>query len=101
MCTHYAPIPRQLLRAVFGSEPPPQDWKSEIWPDDAAPIVRANGAGQRDSVLASFGMVRKRGFSRAARSSIRRTPGRRRSARNAHTPKRGNGALCAWCQRTD
>ncbi|EYS89459.1 ATP synthase I [Cupriavidus sp. SK-4] len=57
MCTNYAPVQRQLLRDVFGVEPPPAEWKPETWPDYAAPIVRANGDGRRDSVLATFGFV--------------------------------------------
>ncbi|PZX32076.1 putative SOS response-associated peptidase YedK [Cupriavidus phytorum] len=57
MCTNYAPVQRQILREIFGVEPPPADWKPETWPDYAAPIVRADGAGRRDSVLASFGLV--------------------------------------------
>ncbi|SPR97330.1 SOS response-associated peptidase [Cupriavidus taiwanensis] len=57
MCTNYAPVQRQILREIFGVEPPPADWKPETWPDYAAPIVRMDGAGRRDSVLASFGLV--------------------------------------------
>lgn len=61
MCTNYAPAQRQLLRDVFGVEPPAADWKPETWPDYAAPIVRANGDGQSESVLATFGLIpRKR-----------------------------------------
>ncbi|PVY81036.1 putative SOS response-associated peptidase YedK [Cupriavidus alkaliphilus] len=57
MCTNYAPVQRQILREIFGVEPPPAEWKPETWPDYAAPIVRADEAGRRDSVLASFGLV--------------------------------------------
>lgn len=58
MCTNYRPTQRQLLRDVFGVEPPPDlDWKPEAYRDYAAPIVRADAAGDRESVLASFGMV--------------------------------------------
>ncbi|AQV94739.1 hypothetical protein BJN34_12700 [Cupriavidus necator] len=53
MCTNYAPVQRQILRDIFGVEPPPTEWKSETWPDYAAPIVRADGDGHRDSVLAT------------------------------------------------
>lgn len=45
------------LREIFGVEPPPAEWKPETWPDYAAPIVRMDGNGRRDSVLASFGLV--------------------------------------------
>ncbi|MCY1271592.1 SOS response associated peptidase (SRAP) [compost metagenome] len=57
MCTNYAPVQRQILRDIFGVEPPPAEWKPETWPDYAAPIVRADGDGRRDSVLATFGLV--------------------------------------------
>ncbi len=55
MCTNYAPVQRQLLRDVFGVEPPPAEWKPETWPDYAAPTVARPGAdGQRKSGLATF-----------------------------------------------
>lgn len=57
MCTNYAPVQRQILRDIFGVEPPPAEWKPEAWPDYAAPIVRMDGDGRRESVLASFGLV--------------------------------------------
>ncbi|MBB2918356.1 putative SOS response-associated peptidase YedK [Cupriavidus alkaliphilus] len=48
---------RQILRDIFGVEPPPAEWKPETWPDYSAPIVRVDGDGHRDSVLATFGLV--------------------------------------------
>lgn len=57
MCTNYAPVQRLILRDIFGVEPPPAEWKPEIWPDYAAPIVRADDDGRRGSVLATFGLV--------------------------------------------
>jgi putative SOS response-associated peptidase YedK len=78
MCTNYRPTQRQLLRDVFGIEPPPDlDWKPETYRDYAAPIVRADADDRRDSVLASFGMVPR------PESSIARRPelGRRTSTR--------------------
>ncbi|MBY4898856.1 SOS response-associated peptidase [Cupriavidus sp. AU9028] len=57
MCTNYAPIHRQVLRDIFGIEPPPLEWKAETWPGYLAPIIRANTPAHRDAVLASFGMV--------------------------------------------
>lgn len=59
MCVSYAPVQRLLLRDVFGVEPPLDDWKLETWPDYAAPIIRADASGQRESMLATFGMVPK------------------------------------------
>ncbi|MBV8272380.1 MAG: SOS response-associated peptidase family protein [Cupriavidus sp.] len=61
MCTNYAPVQQRILREIFGVEPPPGIYPEETWPDYAAPIVRAGTDGQRESVLATFGMVpRKR-----------------------------------------
>lgn len=57
MCTNYAPVQRQLLREVFGAEPPADEWRSQAWPDYAAPIVRTGADGGRESILATFGMV--------------------------------------------
>lgn len=58
MCVNYAPIQRQVLRDIFGVEPPAQLWADEAWPDTLAPIVTASGDG-RASLLASFSMVPK------------------------------------------
>jgi putative SOS response-associated peptidase YedK len=61
MCTNYAPVQQRILREIFGVEPPPGIYSEETWPDYAAPVVRAGADGQRESVLATFGMVpRKR-----------------------------------------
>lgn len=51
ICSGYAPSVRcQLLRDVFGVDPPPSEWKPEAWPDYAAPIVRPDSDGRRESV---------------------------------------------------
>jgi putative SOS response-associated peptidase YedK len=50
-------VQRQALRDIFGVEPPPGEWKAEAGPGDLTPIVRANPAGGRESVLATFGLV--------------------------------------------
>ncbi len=59
MCVNYAPIQRQVLRDIFGVEPPSRLWADEAWPDTLAPIVTASDAG-RACALASFSMVPKR-----------------------------------------
>ncbi|GMG90641.1 hypothetical protein Cmtc_18610 [Cupriavidus sp. TKC] len=59
MCVNYAPVQRQVLRDVFGVEPPAGEWKAEAWPDYAAPIIRAAADGSREAVLGSFSMVPK------------------------------------------
>lgn len=57
MCVNYAPVQRQLLRDVFGVEPPDAEWRADAWPDYAAPIVRATADGTREAVMGSFSMV--------------------------------------------
>ena len=59
MCTNYAPVQRQLLRDVFGIEPPPLDYPPETWPDYAAPIIIAEHDGARQALVGTFGMVPK------------------------------------------
>ena len=59
MCVNYAPIQRQVLRDIFGVEPPAGDWKAEAWPDYPAPIVRVADSGAREAVMGSFSMVPK------------------------------------------
>lgn len=59
MCTNYAPVQRQLLRDIFGVEPPAAAWKPEILPGDAAPIIRTDIEGRREGVLATFGLVHR------------------------------------------
>ncbi|ALD90318.1 ATP synthase I [Cupriavidus gilardii CR3] len=59
MCNNYRPTQKQLLRDVYGVVPPSMDWKPETWPDYLAPIIRSDATGQRDCVLANFGMVPK------------------------------------------
>ncbi|MGO4280668.1 SOS response-associated peptidase family protein [Cupriavidus sp. RAF20_2] len=58
MCVNYAPIQRQVLRDIFGIEPPARLWADEAWPDTLAPIVTSSDAG-RTCALASFSMVPK------------------------------------------
>lgn len=29
MCVNYAPVQRQILRDVFGVQPPPDEWRAE------------------------------------------------------------------------
>ncbi|WP_042886273.1 hypothetical protein [Cupriavidus necator] len=57
MCTNYAPIYRQVLRDIFGVEPPAAEWKAETWQDYAAPIVRVDPNGRRNSILGTFGLT--------------------------------------------
>jgi putative SOS response-associated peptidase YedK len=59
MCNNYIPVQRELLRVVYGVEPPADAYRPEIWPDYLAPIVRQDADGNRQSVLANFGMMPK------------------------------------------
>lgn len=67
MCVNYVPVQRQLIRDVFGIEPPSGEWKTEAWPDYAAPIVRRAESEivrdgmdfGRECILGSFSMVPK------------------------------------------
>ena len=59
MCVNYAPAQRQVLRDVFGVEPPAGEWKADALPDYPAPIIRAAQDGSREAVLGSFSMVPK------------------------------------------
>lgn len=60
MCVNYAPVQRQVLRDVFGVEPPAEEWRADAWPDYLAPIVRRSETGnERECLLASFSMVPK------------------------------------------
>ena len=59
MCNNYAPVQSQLLRDVYGVEPPPLDYPPETWPDYAAPIIRSNQDGRHEALIGTFGMVPK------------------------------------------
>jgi putative SOS response-associated peptidase YedK len=64
MCVNFRPPDPELLDAVMGIVIDLYDsgfWQSETWKDYPAPIVRRGADGQREGVLASYGMVpRKR-----------------------------------------
>lgn len=59
MCNNYRPTQKQRLRDVYGVVSPSLDLNPETWPDYLAPIIRSDADGQRDCVLANFGMVPK------------------------------------------
>ncbi|MGE8453887.1 MAG: hypothetical protein ACN6OP_25415, partial [Pseudomonadales bacterium] len=59
MCNNYAPVQRQLLRDVYGVEPPPIDYPPETWPDYAAPIIVSTNHSERRTLAGTFGMVPK------------------------------------------
>ncbi|MEM5276812.1 SOS response-associated peptidase family protein [Cupriavidus taiwanensis] len=57
MCTNFAAVTGPVLREVFEAEPPPGTWKPEICAGEAAPIIRTDAGGRRESLLATFGLV--------------------------------------------
>lgn len=60
MCTNYAAARRDQLFRHFGVEPPDSPWRDEIYRDYDAPIIRSTAGGDRESLLAGFGMVPRR-----------------------------------------
>ncbi|MYM65420.1 DUF159 family protein [Pseudoduganella sp. FT55W] len=64
MCVNFRPPDPEMLDAVMGVIIDLHDtgfWKTETWKDYGAPIVRRGADGQREGVLASYGIVpRKR-----------------------------------------
>lgn len=58
MCVNYIPVRRDQF-GYFGVEPPTDDWRSEVWQDYDAPIIRASADGERQSLVATFGMIPK------------------------------------------
>lgn len=60
MCVNYRPPDPEMLNTVMGLmitlDDHPVNWRLETWKDYDAPIVR-NGAGGREGLLATYGMV--------------------------------------------
>ena len=60
MCVNFRPPDPELLEAVMGVIIDLHDsgfWTDETWKDYSAPIVRRGADGQREGLLASYGMV--------------------------------------------
>lgn len=63
MCVNYLPPPKDALLSHFDA--PLADgyddahWQDETWQDYAAPIIRHNPRGERESLLASYSMIPK------------------------------------------
>ncbi|WP_348698475.1 SOS response-associated peptidase family protein [Duganella fentianensis] len=60
MCVNFRPPDPALLEAVMGVVIDLHDsgfWRGETWKDYPAPIVRRGSSGQREGLLASYGMV--------------------------------------------
>ena len=60
MCVNYTPTTRAQLRDVFAASAPEHvDWPTETYQDYVAPIIRLDGSGARETLVASFGMIPK------------------------------------------
>ena len=60
MCVNFRPPYPEMLMTVMGVIIDLHDtgfWKTETWQDYPAPIVRRSADGQREGMLASYGMV--------------------------------------------
>lgn len=60
MCVNYLPVSRKTLVNTFHA-PPATDasWPDEAYQDYLAPLIRHDEEGQRESLVASYGMVPK------------------------------------------
>lgn len=60
MCVNYTPTRKELLpekfNAVLKSD---LDWKTEVWQDYPAPILLHDDHGERQALLANYGMIPK------------------------------------------
>ena len=60
MCVNYKPTDAEMLTSMTCLVPDPQQlWKSEVWQDYAAPIIRADEEGEMSLLVATYGMVPK------------------------------------------
>jgi putative SOS response-associated peptidase YedK len=60
MCVNYLPVSRQTLVDTFGAPPASEAaWPEEAYQDYPAPLIRHDGQGRRESLVASYGMVPK------------------------------------------
>jgi putative SOS response-associated peptidase YedK len=63
MCVNYTPSRRNTLEKHFAvnTEGLPE-WKPEVWQDYAAPVIKPDHNGEREVVLAGFGLIAKSEF---------------------------------------
>lgn len=59
MCINYIPTTKAELVEYFGVDDPIYDWEEEVWQDYQAPILIQRD-GQRQALIASYGLVPKR-----------------------------------------
>ena len=101
MCVNYAPVQRQVLRDIFGVEPPPSEWKPETWPKYAAPIIKRTESGiirdgvdiGRECVIGLFGGAAVEYHQRTCRNDRSEAQFRPVLARWPALPNSGNRIL--------
>lgn len=59
MCVNYTPTRKDRLADFGVNGQHLDDYKAETWQDYAAPIIRLSNYGEREVVLASYGMIPK------------------------------------------
>lgn len=57
MCIHYTPVSEHGLDFFNTVAPANAEWPAQTWQDYSAPIIRLGTDGQRETVLASYGLV--------------------------------------------
>ncbi|UXY14857.1 SOS response-associated peptidase [Chitiniphilus purpureus] len=87
MCVNFLPVTPATLQGHFQVPSPDPAWQEEAWQDYLAPIVVGDG-GQRQCVLASYGMVPRRRIPEGVRkystmNARSETLGERRAYRSA------------------
>ncbi|WP_255423070.1 SOS response-associated peptidase [Undibacterium sp. FT79W] len=59
MCVNYTPTRKEALADFGVNGQQLDDYKAETWQDYAAPIIRHDNHGEREVMLASYGMIPK------------------------------------------
>jgi putative SOS response-associated peptidase YedK len=98
MCVNYTPTRKEALADFGVNGQQLDDYKAETWQDYAAPIIRHSNHGEREVMLASYGMIPKEkmpiGAKRYSTMNARaETIGQLRTYAN-----HGEKECCAWYQ---
>lgn len=60
MCVNYTPVSRHGLDFFNTVAPPDAQWPAETWQDYIAPVILRGAQGERETILATYGMVPKK-----------------------------------------
>ncbi|GHD60969.1 SOS response-associated peptidase [Jeongeupia chitinilytica] len=60
MCVNFLPTPPTILPQRFATPDPFGEWQDEVWQDYSAPIIIQGDDGQRQALLANYGMIPRR-----------------------------------------